>query len=483
MRRFFAKNLLFTLIVNVLVMPIWVIFIDRTVQNRVGEHSYGTYTPLLGLSLVFAVLLDLGITNFNTRSIAQNPQGLKEQFPAMFSARLVLVLIYMAVLAIAGIVSGYDRWEMSMLLGIGLIQVMLNTVLFLRSNVAALQKFKLDSVLSVSGRLLMIVVCGFLLIYPRTAHVFRIEWFVITQIICYSITAVIAYLALRRLQHVRLRFALNGAQLWSIIRNTFPYALLVFLMSIYTRFDVYLIKQLLGPDGPAQANVYYAAYRWLDVGNNFGLLFAGILLPLFGRMLIQKENVASIITLCVNILLPISLMIAVASYYWGSPIMHKLYHAATDSYGAVLFWVMTAFPAFCMMYVYSTLLTANGNLKLLNKIAFLGCVVSISLNLYMIPHYQALGAAITGGITQWTVALCYIYFACKTIKVPLPLRWALVHLCYVVLIIAMGWGITRLPLSWLMQAVAFVIACGALMMLFRFISVKDAVQLIAKRQS
>ena len=45
MRRFFVKNILFVIAVNVLVKPIWVLFIDRNVQNTdiVLWHSFGLH--------------------------------------------------------------------------------------------------------------------------------------------------------------------------------------------------------------------------------------------------------------------------------------------------------------------------------------------------------------------------------------------------------------------------------------------------------
>ncbi len=87
---FFIKNILFVIAVNVLVKPIWVFFIDRTVQNTVATGSYGTYAALLNLSIIFQTVLDFGISSYNSRTIAQNPDKLPELFPAMLSARLLL---------------------------------------------------------------------------------------------------------------------------------------------------------------------------------------------------------------------------------------------------------------------------------------------------------------------------------------------------------------------------------------------------------
>jgi hypothetical protein len=39
------------------------------------------------------------------------------------------------------------------------------------------------------------------------------------------------------------------------------------------------------PDGKIQSSIYASAYRLLDAANMIAYLFAGLLLPLFARML------------------------------------------------------------------------------------------------------------------------------------------------------------------------------------------------------
>lgn len=173
MRRFFVKNILFVITINALVKPIWVFFIDRVVQNRTGETAYGTYSSLLSLSIIFSIILDFGITNYNSRTISQKPDELKTLFPSMLTARLLLILIYTGIVCSVAFISGYATGEIIMLCGVLLIQSLNSLLLFIRSNVAALQQFKTDGVLSVADRFLMILVCGFLLVYPDTETILR----------------------------------------------------------------------------------------------------------------------------------------------------------------------------------------------------------------------------------------------------------------------------------------------------------------------
>lgn len=490
MQRFFVKNILFTIAVNLLVKPIWVLFIDRSVQNTVAAASYGTYQALFSLGIIFQTVLDFGISNYNSRTIARNPERLPELFPAMLSARLVLMCIYIIIASLWGYVLGYRGWELGLLGGILLIHSLNALLSFIRSNVSALHRFKTDALISITDRTLMIIVCGFLLIYPPTAHVFKIQWFVITQVVCYFIAAMAGYIVLRRIGKVKLRFSFSTQEIMSVIKSSFPYALLIFLMSIYNRADAVMIERLCA-DGKDQAGIWAAAFRLLDMANILGLMFATMLLPVFGRMLGQKDNVQPIVKLCVNMMLPFSVLVAVAALFFGGDIMYVLYHKgqlyATQhrSYQLVFSCLMLSFPGWCLMYVYSTLLTANGSMKTLNVIALSGVVFNLALNYWLVPQYKAFGAAITSLLTQTGLALVFMFAAIRTIKLPTNIRWVMAHIGYAVFVLGLGYLIAMVwqGAAWWLQLLLFGAICVAFMFVFRFVSVNKVKRLLEKQSS
>ncbi len=482
MRRFFVKNILFVVAVNVLVKPIWAFLIDRNVQIAVVPGSYGTYQALLSVSIIFQIMLDFGITSYNTRTISQNPDKLQTLFPAMLSARVVLIFVYMLLAFSFGFISGYRGWELILLCGVLAFQSLNSLVSFIRSNVAALQKFKTDGVLSITDRFLMILICGFLLLYPPTARHFKIEWFVGAQIFSYFIAALAGYIILRRISDIKLKFSLHGPTIFKIIKESFPYALLIFQMSIYNRADAIIIERT-SADGKVQADIWAAAFRLIDQANMFGLMFATILLPLFGRMLSEKQDISQIVKLCVNMLLPFSFMVAVAGIFFGGDIMHLLYKSRyVPEYGVVFAILIASFPAWCLMYVYSTLLTANGSLKTLNIIAFVGVIINLSLNFYLIPRYKAEGGALTSFITQTSLALAFIFYASRITKLPMNIKWILAQIGYLLLILLLAYAeITVLRgAHWLVQLFSFGAVCVALMFVFRFVSVRSIKQFATK---
>lgn len=490
MQRFFVKNILFIIAINILVKSIYAVFIDRIVQNSVAGGAYGTYAALFNISIIFSIILDFGTASYNTRSIAQNPDKLTELFPSMLSARLVLMAVYLLIACSYGYLFGYRGWELSLLIGVLLIQSLNALVAFIRSNISALQKFKTDGIISITDKLLMILICGFLLLWKVTSTRFRIEWFVISQIVCYGATALAGYLVLKRIANVKLKFSFHPKTIIRIATQSLPYALLIFQMSVYNRADMQIIERFCA-DGKDQASIYAAAFRWLDMGNILGLMFATMLLPLFGRMLSQKNDIQPIVKLCVNLLVPVSCVVAIAGIFFSADIMQLLYHknplynqaGMRRDFEVVFACLIASFPAWCLMYVYSTLLTANGSLKTLNIIAFVGVVVNLSLNFYLIPRYKAVGGAVTSFVTQTGLALTFIVFASRVVKLPFNIKWVMAHIGFLVFALVLACAVITVmgQTPWIIQLITFGAISVMFMFVFRFVSIGSIKQLLAKK--
>ena len=296
MRRKFITNIILLLSLNFLIKPFWVLGIDRTVQNVVGPAEYGFYFAIFNFTFILQMFLDMGITNFNNRNIAQNTHLLTKHFSAIIIMRFLFAIIYMLTIMSIGYLIGYQTRQLWFLFIIGINQFLLALILYLRSNISALLLFKVDSMLSVLDRLFMILICSVLLWGNIPNFRFTIKWFIYAQTLAYCLTALIAFFIVIN-KTVNLKLNWNPAFFSMVIKKSWPYAVLVFLMSMYSRIDSFLIERIL-PDGAVQAGIYASAFRLFDVANNMsGVLFAALLLPIFSKMIKQKKDLNQMIKL------------------------------------------------------------------------------------------------------------------------------------------------------------------------------------------
>lgn len=489
MQNRFIKNIIFLLFLNLLVKPFWILGIDREVQNLLGDASYGTYLAIFNFSYLFYILLDLGITNFNSRNIAQDPKMLSRHFGGLTEIKLLLGLIYALVVFVIGYFSGYSEGlKLKLLFWCGLNQILLSFVLYLRSNIQGLLLFKQDSILSVFDRVLAIVIMAMVLWsgwFPRES--FNILWYLQAQTVAYVCTIIFALvIVLRHIDHVS--FKINFAFFRDILRQSIPFALLVLLMSVYSRVEPFLLERLLD-DGGSQAGVYSRAYRLFDAGNNISNLFAVMLLPMFAASLKNKTELSKLVKTSFNVIVAMAGIVLVMCVCYRQEIMLMMYHpeeAETEAsylsrigqYANVFPLLMGSFFCLSTTYVFGTLLTANGSLKQLNLVAAAGVIINILLNLVVIPRYYSMGAACTSLCVQFVTALAQYLIAEKMFHLQLGLRYWLHLVVFMGSVVLCTWlAKLWIPNPFLSFAIGF---CLNVVLIFitRLLRIKEIVSLV-----
>jgi len=468
----FLSNLLLLLFLNLLVKPFWILGIDRTVQNTVGAFEYGQYFALLNFSFLFNIILDIGITNFNNRNIAQNHHLLKKHFSGILLLKFLLAALYILITLITALIFDYDRIQMKFLLMLIFNQFLISFILYLRSNVSGLLLFRTDSFLSVLDRLLMIGICGLLLWGNITDQTFRIEWFVYAQTASYIITAVIALIiVIRKSGFTSLHW--SWPFIIMILKKSFPFAILIMLMTFYNRIDSVMIERILkGTLGATQAGIYASAYRLLDAVNMIAYLFSVLLLPIFARMIKDMISVQDLVKLAFSLLMILAVPVGFGSYFYADEIMSLLYKAHTEQSADVFRLLMFGFIAISSTYVFGTLLTANGNLKYLNIMAATGMVINLSLNLYLVPRYYAVGAAYASLVTQFVTSVAQLILVQIIFKFRINYLFQVRLLLYTVFIFLSGYASREVSGDWRLNFMLLMLASVVYAMIFKLISLK-----------
>lgn len=412
MQKKFILNLGFLLFLNLLVKPFYILGIDAEILNQVGPESYGNYFALINFTFLLNIFLDLGITNFNTKNIAQNHQLMSKHFAKVLSLKLILSLGYILITLGLGFWWGFQEKELYLLLFLAFNQAIVAVILYLRSNLSGLQMFKQDSVISILDRLLLILLCSILLWGGVTDKDFQIEWFVYAQTISYLITAIVVFFLVRA-KTEKIEFRFNKVFSLMILKQSYPYALLVLLMSFYYRSDSVMLEKMLD-DGALQSGFYAQGYRFFEAANMIGYLFAVLLLPIFSNMLKKKEKVDNLVILAFKIIFSGSFLLCLICWFYRTDILQWKYDLINPNSAMTFAVLMMCFVCVTTTYIFGTLLTANGNLKALNILAFTAVILNISLNLVLIPKYLALGSAMASLLTQFFVSIAQIIL-CKRI--------------------------------------------------------------------
>ena len=489
MQNRFIKNIIFLLLLNLLVKPFWILGIDREVQNMLGDAIYGQYLSIFNFSYLFYILLDLGITNFNSRNIAQDHGMLSKHFAGLAEIKLLLGVLYAMVIFVVGYLNGFrESYQLKLLFWCGINQILLSFVLFLRSNLQGLLLFKADSFLSVFDRVLSILLMGFILWsgwFPRER--FNVVWYLQVQTLAYVFTIVVALiLVLRHVNH--LSFRINFRFFGEILKQSLPFAILVLLMSVYSRIEPFLLERMLD-DGGVQAGVYSRSYRLFDAGNNISNLFAIMLLPMFSNAIARKDDLKDLTKTSFNTMVALTGIVMVMCIFFRQEIMTLMYHPEPGEtqaayldrmgqYARVFPLLMGSFFCLSTTYIFGTLLTANGSLKLLNLVALAGVAINFALNFIVIPRFQSVGAACTSLSVQAVTALAQYLLCEKIFHLRLGIRYWLHILLFGACVVLSTWGLKQLlPNPYLAFGLAFLVNVG-LIFITRLLRMKEMIALV-----
>ena len=482
MQKKLLSGLFWLLLLNLLIKPFWILGIEVGVQNAVGADAYGLYFGIFNLAYIFNILLDIGITNFNTRNIAQHPQLIDKHLPAILSVKLLLLVLYLVVTFTVGLLMGYTSRHFYLLALLSLNQFFSSLILYLRSNFEGLLLFKWDSVISILDRVIMIAICGALLWLPRHPT-FRIEYFVYAQTAAYLITATTAFAVLiHKTGFRRLRF--NRLFTLAILKKSAPFALLVLLMASYNRIDP-LLLQKLSPQGLGDYNagIYASAFRLLDALTMISYLVSVALLPIYSKLTkpgSSSAELAATTRMVTSLMLIFSITTAFTFSQMDTLLMDLLYTEHIAESASVFRILIFGIIPISMTYIFGTLLTAGGKLRQLNILAVATLVINIVVNLVTIPRWGAVGSAWASVVAQSFIAIAQTIIALRIFNIRPSLSYILKILFFALIMGAYNLVPFR-EVVWLLRLL-FICALAIIMAVLLGLIDINEIKLILKQQ-
>lgn len=411
----FLINIILLLTINLLVKPLYILGVDAHIQNIVGEQTYGVYFALFNLVFLFQFIIEPGILSFNSRNIAQNPETLRYHLPRILGVKIVLFIPFIVAMIIGFFAWGYEVELLPLYILIGFNLFLSTTFIYLRSNIAAIGKYRIDSLLSALDKLLMLFILGILSWTPMLAAKFTIYWLVYGQMAAYIIACLIALIILRNhITQIQLFFSFSYFK--KLVSWSFPFILILLFMSLYNKMDGIMLERMLDDSG-RQAGIYAAGYRLVDALNMLGYMIAALLLPMYSGNLKKPMIISNLLHLGLKLMVVGTAIASLTLIFYGSEILPYIYNAYEPYYAQVLEILMLSFVGVSVAYIYGTLLVANNNLKSFNVLLSIGVMVNLLLNLYFIPKLEAYGAAIATAVTQMIVLLGQIILVYKKTEI------------------------------------------------------------------
>ena len=135
-----------------------------------------------------------------------------------------------------------------------------------------------------------------------------------------------------------------------------------------------------------------------------------------------------------------------------------------------------------LMYIFSSYLTAVFELRKQNILFIISVVVSISLNLYMIPKWGTVGAAITALVVQSFTTIGLIFLGQSHLKEKADIKRLINIFIYFGILGIGGWLLASSSIPWLVEMGMFLFVAVFAGFLFKLLQWNSFRELIAKRE-
>ena len=373
---------------NVLVKPLWFVFITAACMRVLEAEGYGILTATLSLAAFASVLTEFGTGDYATREVARQPEASSRFFSTLLVGRVVLALVATAVVFGIGSVLGYGREGLLALGCAAAYQLILRLNEFCRLFYRAFEVLRYEAISVVVERLLVVGIGFTALLLTRDA---------IGTLFGMALGMGIAFLANIVWVHRHLaRFhypLVDLGFLVQIYRQALP-------IGIFGLFSVLLLSN--GPvlieamKGEVMAGRYGAAYRVIEMLMLMPTVICAAVLPRLALLYHQAERKAYLRILRISILGVGASAVLIAAALWllGPFIVHLLAPgAAFEASGDVLRVLAWAFPFMSLTMLLAYALIAFDQQRFLAMLVGGAALGSLAVNLLLIPLYSYYAAA------------------------------------------------------------------------------------------
>lgn len=382
--------------------------------SYLGPYKTGQYQFVLSLVTIFGVIIDLGISQYVTKKIAEDTTQAARYFYNFLTAEIVLASCVYALMVVFVYARGYDPdvRHATMVAGLGVLLYGL-TVPFLTvlSGFQDMRKVALNN--------FVVSLVNVLVILSAVYFKHSIVYLSINQALSSSFSLLLYYGHVRKhIPHVRLSKAFAHFDFFllkKILKAAAPFALLVSFSTIYNRIDVVLVTKFLGY---AETGLYTTAYKVVDLTNFFPAVVSHSLYPALAALMAKQAlgDVRLTIEKYMRLMIAVALPLGVG----GSLLSRQLVLVLTSGdvrflpsapVLAILVWAIVIL----FIYVTANSLVVSQLTKWAVVITGINMLINIVGNVLLVPRYGIQAAAWMTVVSEALQGVFYFYFIWKNI--------------------------------------------------------------------
>ncbi|MDA1208966.1 MAG: oligosaccharide flippase family protein [bacterium] len=438
----------------------------KFVAVGLSKELAGNYNSAYGFLQLFGILADFGLYAVSVREVsaARSTQEKEDVLGALIVIRCcILILSLCSALLFVWCMPAWKGTPLPLGVTIASLVPFFTLLAGIIRTVFQVQyKMHYVFIAEVTQRIFTVVAIGSVIVMgvrnTSDLHVYHL--FLLYGGIGAFILFCISLLYGSRLMHIRPSF--NPVTLRRILRAATPYGVAFFCVALYRQFDITLIA-LLRDDYEIQNAYYGFVVRMTDVGFLIPTFLLNSTLPTLSERDSNGEDTRTLLGKTFLILLVLGTTSALFSALWARPLIALL---TTDAYlstaagpGSDTAMRLMSAPLFLnalVLYGFYVLLTKHKWRQLVCTL-LVGAILSLSLNIWLIPLYGFVGAASVSIFVHCVLAILLLPQSLKVMPISLTRIQIQQWLTYSLLLAAGLWLLLPLLNSEVFTVIGLVI--------------------------
>lgn len=373
----------------------------RLATSYLGVGGFGEYAIVLALAPILLVFADLGISTLLARELVQSPERREEIAGTLLWFRLAAsATVMLGCLALVTFLPYEHHVRVGLVIacaGVALLSVGSFATPFLQVSL----RLELVALLDCAVALLTVGLVGVVTLLDLGFYAL-----VGVNAAVGLANLVFGIFLVRRFWRPSLRFDRRLAR--RLISDGLPLAAVIVIGLLHFKLDAVLLS-LLRPT--ADVGVYTVAYRFLEQSLVLPGVFMAAVFPLLAAA-VRGEGAADVIRKAFSFLLMVALPLALALVVLADPLVAL---AAGDGFEQAAVPLRILAPALVFTFVntvFASLLIAMNRQRALIVVSLAGLTLNVLANLYAIPRFGYVGAAVTTVVSE-AAGLCAVFILAR----------------------------------------------------------------------
>lgn len=382
------------------------------IARSLGDVIFGKYSFALAFTAIFAVFSDLGYNTLLIREVARDKSQASKYLSNVISVRALLSLIIFALIVITINLMGYPADTKNVVYLFGIYTLVISFSAVFKVTFRAFEKMEYEAGITILAGIIRVSL-GLLVLFLGYGLI-ELAWvFLFSGIF----DVLFSFLVCER-RFVKPKIELDFDFWKSTIKVALPLGMLSIFGLIYVRTDTIMLSIM---EGDAVVGWYNAAYNLVLGFKPIPHLFMNAIFPLMASYYVSsKDSLRIVYEKSFKYLFILGLPLAVGITLLADKIIIILY--GEQFYPSIialriLAWdVLIVFLYFCLAFILVSIDKQNQ----MAVIAGCAALMNIILNLFLIPSFSYVGAAVATIITETTLIALYLILISKSFhKLPL----------------------------------------------------------------